>query len=84
MPKRSSPLARAAASFLGLAAVACLSACTTQRTPAELSMEQVCLSHHENNPAEQDRCRQSPEQRNGSPPDMRPQDLPVRTDRINR
>ena len=45
----------------------------------ELTTEQVCLQHHENDPAEQERCRMGSSTRGGPPPDSRPQDLPIRS-----
>jgi hypothetical protein len=62
------------------AALACLvSACATERPAQELSLEAVCLQHFENDPVERDRCKLSSENRSGSVPDVRPQDLPVRS-----
>lgn len=61
---------------LGLLATACVSA-----TPADdISTEQACLQHYERDPIGRDRCRLPPENQNGSVPDVRPQDLPIRTD----
>jgi len=60
---------------LALLATACASGKPTQ----ELSQEAVCLSHFENDPVERDRCRQSAKTRSDTVPDVRPQDLPVRT-----
>ncbi len=60
---------------LALSASACLSG-----NPAEeLSQEVVCLQHNENDPVERDRCRQPAATRSDTVPDMRPQDLPVRS-----
>lgn len=56
-----------------------LAACASDRPPAELTLEQVCLAHHEGDAAEQARCRLDPALQRGSPPDARPQDLPIRT-----
>ena len=59
---------------LGLLSAGCIS------PPAqELSLEQVCLQHFENDPVERDRCRLSAENRRGSVPDVEPQQLPIRT-----
>jgi hypothetical protein len=56
-----------------------LHGCVAIDPDRELTAEQVCLQHHEHDPAEQERCRLGSSTRSGSPPDMRPQDLPVRT-----
>lgn len=56
-----------------------LAACTTAAGPQELTLEAACLHHYENDPVGQDRCRMPAETRGGTVPDMRPQDLPVRT-----
>ncbi len=68
-------------SILALTALVLLvSACASPGNPTqELSQEAVCLSHFENDPVERDRCRQSAETRSDTVPDVRPQDLPVRT-----
>ena len=68
-------------SVLAFPALALLaSACASSGKPAqELSQEAACLQHFENDPVERDRCRQSAETRNDTVPDVRPQDLPVRT-----
>lgn len=63
------------ASLLALA----LAGCSTPSGPAELTDQQICLDHFENDPVERDRCLLTPSNRTGTPPDMRPQDLPVRT-----
>jgi hypothetical protein len=47
--------------------------------PAELTQEQACLAHNENDPVERDRCRQSAATRHDTVPDVRPQQLPIRT-----
>lgn len=57
-----------------------VSACATPNPTQELSQEAVCLNHNEHDPVERDRCRQSPGTRSGTVPDVRPQDLPIRTD----
>ena len=69
------------APVLAFSALALLvSACASSGKPTqELSQEAVCLSHFENDPVERDRCRQSAETRNDTVPDVRPEDLPVRT-----
>jgi hypothetical protein len=67
------------ASALALAAGACASAKPAQ----ELSLEAVCLQHFENDPVERDRCRLSAENQRGSVPDVRPQDLPVRSGQVS-
>jgi hypothetical protein len=59
------------------------SACASGKPTQELSQEAVCLSHFENDPVERDRCRQSAKTRNDTVPDVRPQDLPVRTGGLN-
>jgi hypothetical protein len=61
---------------LGLAASACAS---DGKKEAELSQEQVCLAHFENDPVERDRCRLDASVRGDSVPDVRPQQLPLRT-----
>jgi hypothetical protein len=61
---------------LGLA----VSACATPGNPeTELTQEQVCLAHNENDPAQRDRCRVNAANRGDTPPDVRPMDLPLRT-----
>jgi hypothetical protein len=66
--------------ILVLSAAALLaSACASSKPAQELSQEAVCLSHFENDPVERDRCRQSAATRGDTVPDVRPQDLPVRT-----
>ena len=64
---------------LGLAASACAS---PGKSETELSQEQVCLSHFENDPVERDRCMLNPRVRGDTVPDVRPMDLPVRTGQI--
>jgi hypothetical protein len=56
--------------------VACAS---TGRPESELTQEQVCLAHFENDPVERDRCTQDAAVRGDTPPDVRPLDLPIRT-----
>jgi len=59
---------------------AAFGACTTPGKPeAELSQEQVCLAHFENDPVERDRCRMDAKVRSDSVPDVRPMELPIRT-----
>jgi hypothetical protein len=68
------------AAVLAFSALALLaSACASGKPTQELSQEAVCLSHFENDPVERDRCRQSARTRSDTVPDVRPQDLPVRT-----
>jgi hypothetical protein len=45
----------------------------------ELSQEQACEFHNQNDPVERDRCRQPVNNRADTVPDVRPQELPVRT-----
>ena len=59
---------------LGLLAGGCIS-----KPAQELSREQVCLQHFENDPVERDRCRLNAANRGGSVPDVEPQQLPIRT-----
>lgn len=66
-------------SILGLAAAACA---TPGKPEAELSQEQVCLSHFENDPVERDRCMLNANVRSDTVPDVRPMDLPIRTGQI--
>lgn len=61
---------------LGLAASACS---TPGRPETELSQEQVCLAHFENDPVERDRCHLDAAVRGDTVPDVRPMDLPIRT-----
>ena len=64
-------------------ALACLSAgaalggCVNAGT--NLSQEQACEFHNENDPVERDRCRQPVNNRADTVPDVRPQELPIRT-----
>jgi hypothetical protein len=59
------------------------SACSTPGSPeTELSQQQVCLAHNENDPAQRDRCLVNAASRSDTPPDVRPMDLPVRTGQI--
>lgn len=63
----------------GALAFASLGGCVSSGPPKQLTEQQVCLAHHHGNAAEEDRCRLDPELQRGSPPDARPQDLPIRT-----
>jgi hypothetical protein len=59
------------------------SACSTPGSPGtELTQQQVCLAHNENDPAQRDRCLVNAASRSDTPPDVRPMDLPVRTGQI--
>jgi hypothetical protein len=49
------------------------------KPPPQLTDEQVCLKHFENDPVERDRCHLSGEQRQDRPRDLDPHQLPVRT-----
>jgi hypothetical protein len=63
---------------LGLAvSTLSLGACFSSST--ELTQQAACEFHNQNDPVERDRCRLPPDARNGTVPDVRPQDLPVRT-----
>lgn len=66
-------------SALGLGLTACAS---PGKREAELSQEQVCLAHFENDPVERDRCMLDPHVRSDTVPDVRPMDLPLRTGQI--
>ena len=61
---------------LALAAAACA---TPGKPETELTQEQVCLSHFENDPVERDRCMLNANVRGDTVPDVRPMDLPIRT-----
>ena len=61
---------------LGLAAAACA---TPGKPETELTQEQVCLSHFENDPVERDRCMLNANVRGDTVLDVRPMDLPIRT-----
>lgn len=60
---------------LGLAG---LSGCITGPVSNASAEEQICLHHHEHSPEEQARCRVDAGLRGDPPPDMLPQELPVR------
>lgn len=64
---------------LAAGAALTLGACQTATGDAQLTERQVCLDHFQNDPVERDRCLQTAANRTGTPPDMRPQDLPVRS-----
>ena len=51
----------------------------TGKPETELTQEQVCLAHFENDPVERDRCRQDAKVRGDTPPDVAPMQLPIRT-----
>jgi len=58
---------------------ALLAACVSASPASDISTEQACLQHYEHDPIGRDRCRLPPENQSGSVPDVRPQDLPIRT-----
>jgi hypothetical protein len=59
------------------------SACSTPGVrDAELTRQQVCVAHNENDPAQRDRCMVNAASRSDTPPDVRPLDLPVRTGQL--
>ncbi len=64
---------------LGVLAFGVLAGGCVGKPAQELSLEQVCLQHFENDPVERDRCRLEAENRRGSVPDVEPQQLPIRT-----
>ena len=59
-----------------------MSACASDGRPPELTQEQVCLGHFENDPVERDRCRVDASVRSDTVPDVSPHQLPVRTGQI--
>lgn len=65
---------------LSLAAGGCASPGNPE---TNLSLEQVCLAHFENDPAERDRCRVDASLRHDTAPDVRPDQLPLRTGQIS-
>jgi hypothetical protein len=71
---KKSHAALTAAVLIGL-----LGACATPAVPPQLTDEQVCLSHFENDPLEQARCRLDAGLRSGTPPDADPRQLPYDT-----
>ncbi len=64
---------------IGLAASACSS---SGRPENELTDQQVCLAHNENDPVQRDRCRQDASVRSDTPPDVSPRELPLRTGQL--
>ncbi len=70
---------KTAALLTALAALAAGCASTMGGPEPELTQEQVCLAHFENDPVERDRCRQDAKTRGDTPRDMAPMELPVRT-----
>ncbi len=71
-------VAGAVVALCGLAAAGC------QAGPApELSQQAVCLQHYENDPVERERCRLDPTVARGSPPDISPKELPVRSGQMS-
>lgn len=70
---------RAPAAVAAMLLLAGLVGCATPAMPPELSDEQVCLSHFENDPVEQSRCRLDAGLRDGTPPDADPRQLPLDT-----
>ena len=71
---------RLTAALLPLGAIASVSltSCITEPVSAAAADQQICLHHHEHSPEEQARCRLDPGLRGDRPPDMMPQQLPVR------
>ena len=60
-----------------------MSAWSTGGKPApDLSQENVCLAHFENDPVERDRCMLDANVRSDTVPDVRPMDLPIRSGQI--
>lgn len=60
-----------------------LAACSTPGKPEnELTQQQVCLSHFENDPVERDRCMLDASVRGDTVPDVRPMDLPIRNGQL--
>lgn len=65
---------------LACLAVLALAGCASDDgLEAELTQEQVCLAHFENDPVERDRCRLDARVRGDSVPDVAPMQLPIRT-----
>lgn len=68
-----------AAIMAALAGLGLLAACTTAAgNPVELTQREVCMNTYKDDPLVRDQCLKS-STRQGSPDDMRPQDLPIRT-----
>lgn len=65
---------------LGLAGAGCT---TPGRPDPELTQQQVCLSHFENDPVLRSKCTLDASLQHDSPPDVQPLDLPVRTGEIS-
>jgi len=65
-----------AAAILGLFLAACST--TPGGQEPQLTQEQVCLAHNENDPVQRDRCRLDASVRGDTVPDVRPMDLPIR------
>jgi len=63
--------------ILSTALAGCVS--DPMRPEAELTQEQVCLAHFENDPVERDRCRLDARVRGDTVPDVNPMQLPIRT-----
>jgi outer membrane biogenesis lipoprotein LolB len=63
--------------LLPVMALALLAGCIGGPPTAEAD-RQVCREHHKDNPTERDRCNLDADVRHGSPPQARPQDLPIR------
>ena len=56
-----------------------LAGCASNGRPeAELTQEQVCLAHFENDPVERVRCRLDASVRGDTVPDVNPMQLPIR------
>jgi len=60
-----------------------LAACSTPGMPEnELTQQQVCVAHNENDPAQRDRCLVNAASRGDTAPDVRPMDLPIRNGQL--
>jgi hypothetical protein len=67
------------AALASLILVSALAGCASDGRPeAELTQEQVCLAHFENDPVERDRCRLDARVRGDTVPDVNPMQLPIR------
>jgi hypothetical protein len=68
------------AALASLIFVSALAGCVSDpmRAEAELTQEQVCLAHFENDPVERDRCRLDASVRGDTVPDVNPMQLPIR------